>query len=221
MFFIKKQFKNIISWGIISFCFFAGFGLLFYSFFIIYPLDQISETESENTNLITGADVNVITKPLNNVKINVGTESELQENNESLKSRLGTPMTIGAKKNTLLNNDKTNLTGQAKTEFVGATLAVAQNKKIKKPKAKPEIGMASWYCPKWCEKLAAAHPNFSKGTKLKVTNLENKKSVIVIVNDFGPNKSIHPDRIIDLTKTAFQKIANIQKGTIKVQVEKQ
>ncbi|PKL72779.1 hypothetical protein CVV26_00525 [Candidatus Kuenenbacteria bacterium HGW-Kuenenbacteria-1] len=80
--------------------------------------------------------------------------------------------------------------------------------------------MASWYCPRWCNKLTAAHPKYPKGTKLKVTNLKNKKSVIVIVNDFGPIKAIHPNRIIDLTKTAFQKIASIKAGKIKVMVEK-
>jgi len=73
MFFIKKQFKNIISLGIVGFCFFGGFSLLFYSFFVIYPLNQISEIEdqNENINLIFHPDINIITKPFKDVKINV------------------------------------------------------------------------------------------------------------------------------------------------------
>ena len=58
------------------------------------------------------------------------------------------------------------------------------------------------------------------GTKFKVTNLANGKSVIVRLNDFGPNKRLHDNgRIIDLSKGAFQSIADLSKGVINVRVE--
>jgi rare lipoprotein A (peptidoglycan hydrolase) len=58
------------------------------------------------------------------------------------------------------------------------------------------------------------------GTKFKVTNLANGKSVIVRLNDFGPNKKLHnKGRIIDLSKGAFMKIASLKSGVIKVKVE--
>jgi len=54
-------------------------------------------------------------------------------------------------------------------------------------------------------------------TILKVTNLENGKSVIVRVNDRGPAKRLN--RAIDLTKAAFSKIADLEKGLAEVSVE--
>lgn len=78
-------------------------------------------------------------------------------------------------------------------------------------------GRASWYQHK--KGLFAASPDFPKGSRLKVTNLENSKSVVVEVNDFGPDKRLHPDRLLDLEKQAFKKIASLSQGTIKVKVE--
>jgi rare lipoprotein A (peptidoglycan hydrolase) len=222
MFFIKKQFKDIISWGIVSFCFFGGFSLFFYSFFIIYPLDEISKTEIENENidLIISPDVNVITKPLNNVKINVVTEKELREN-EIKKQEEAKTKAMEIKKQEEAKTKAMEIKKQEEAKAKTKAIEIKKRQELKiDTKVKAEIGIASWYCPKWCEKLAAAHSKYSKGTTLKVTNLENKKSVIIIVNDFGPNKLIHPRRIIDLTKTAFQKIANPGQGTVRVMVEK-
>ena len=39
------------------------------------------------------------------------------------------------------------------------------------------------------------------------------------IKDYGPVKSIHPDRVIDLGKEAFKKIASTGAGVIKVKVE--
>lgn len=79
------------------------------------------------------------------------------------------------------------------------------------------IGKASWYSYK--KGNFTASPDFPKGSKLRVFNLENGKFVDVIVNDFGPERKLHPDRVVDLEKTAFSKIASVKKGTIKVRVE--
>jgi len=54
-------------------------------------------------------------------------------------------------------------------------------------------------------------------TILKVTNLENNKSVIVRVNDRGPARRLN--RAIDLTKQAFSKIADLEKGLTEVSIE--
>lgn len=80
-----------------------------------------------------------------------------------------------------------------------------------------EKGVASWYRYKGGD--FAASPDYPKGTKLKVTNLVNFKSVIVTVNDYGPDRSIHPERVIDLDRVAFAKIADPSAGVVVVSVE--
>ncbi len=54
-------------------------------------------------------------------------------------------------------------------------------------------------------------------TILKVTNLENGKSVLVRVNDRGPARRLN--RPIDLTKEAFSRIADLDKGLADVSAE--
>jgi rare lipoprotein A len=51
--------------------------------------------------------------------------------------------------------------------------------------------------------LTCAHKTLPFGTKLKVTNKKNKKSVIVRANDRGP---FVKDRVVDLSKKASSKI---------------
>ena len=54
----------------------------------------------------------------------------------------------------------------------------------------------------------------------KVTNIENGKFVFVRVNDRGPAKRlVREGRIIDLTKAAFSRIDDLEKGLINVLVE--
>ena len=66
-------------------------------------------------------------------------------------------------------------------------------------------------------KLTAAHKKFPFGTKLKITNERNNKSVIVEVIDRGP---FSKKREIDLTKRAFMKIAsNKGSGSMNVKIE--
>lgn len=81
-----------------------------------------------------------------------------------------------------------------------------------------EIGVASWYKYRGCN--CAASPDWPKGSRLKVTNLSNNNYVIVTVNDYGPDRSIHPDRVIDLDLVAFEKLASKRLGLVKVKVEK-
>ncbi len=56
--------------------------------------------------------------------------------------------------------------------------------------------------------------------RVRVTNTDNGKSIIVRVNDRGPHKRfVRKGRVIDLTKTAFQQISGTKRGIIHVQVE--
>jgi rare lipoprotein A len=55
---------------------------------------------------------------------------------------------------------------------------------------------------------------------VKVTNRANGKSVVVRVNDRGPHfRYFRKGRLIDLTKTAFKKIASPDNGLIEVEIE--
>ena len=63
--------------------------------------------------------------------------------------------------------------------------------------------------------LTAAHKTLPFGTKVKVTNLSNGKSVKVRVNDRGPFVA---GRIIDLTKKAAKKIDMVNAGVVKVKI---
>jgi len=78
-------------------------------------------------------------------------------------------------------------------------------------------GQASWYAYKGGN--FAASPDFPKGSRLRVTNLANGKFIDVTVNDYGPNRLRLPNRVIDLDKQAFKKIASLGAGLVNVKVE--
>ena len=91
-----------------------------------------------------------------------------------------------------------------------------------------EIGIASWYGPKFDGKLTAngeifnqydvtaAHKTLPLPSLVKVTNLENNRNIILRINDRGPFVG---DRIIDLSYKSAQLLGVINKGTAKVSVE--
>lgn len=62
-------------------------------------------------------------------------------------------------------------------------------------------------------KLTAAHRSLPFGTKVKVTNKRNGKSVIVRINDRGP---FIRGRVIDVSKAAAQNIGMVSSGTAQV-----
>ena len=64
--------------------------------------------------------------------------------------------------------------------------------------------------------MTCAHRSLPFGTKLKVTNLENNKTVVVTVNDRGP---FVKTRVLDLSKAAAKKLDFYKAGQAKVQVE--
>ncbi len=65
----------------------------------------------------------------------------------------------------------------------------------------------------------AAMRDVPRGTLVNVTNLNNGKSVEVLVSDFGPDEEFHPSRIIDLSSFAFSQIADLAEGVIEVKLE--
>ena len=65
-------------------------------------------------------------------------------------------------------------------------------------------------------KLTAAHRLLPFGTKVKVTNLSNNKTVIVEINDRGPFVT---GRIIDLSKSAAEKLDFLHSGITEVSIE--
>lgn len=87
-----------------------------------------------------------------------------------------------------------------------------------------QCGKASWYKmgtrtasgePMNANALAAAHRTLPFGTKVRVVNLKNGRSVIVRINDRGP---FIRGRVIDLTRGAAVKLDMIRTGTANVRV---
>jgi len=64
--------------------------------------------------------------------------------------------------------------------------------------------------------LTAAHPSLPFGTRVRVTNLENGRDVVVRINDRGP---FARGRIIDLSYAAARKLRMIAQGTAHVRLE--
>lgn len=64
--------------------------------------------------------------------------------------------------------------------------------------------------------LSAAHPTLPLPSYVRVTNLENKRSVVVRVNDRGP---YHDNRVIDLSMRAAKILGFYDKGIAQVRVE--
>jgi rare lipoprotein A len=62
-------------------------------------------------------------------------------------------------------------------------------------------------------RMTMAHKTLPFGTVVRVTNVKNKKSVVVRVNDRGPST---PDRIGDLSRAAAMKIGGIKAGYAEV-----
>ncbi|MEE8268434.1 MAG: septal ring lytic transglycosylase RlpA family protein, partial [Nitrospinaceae bacterium] len=71
--------------------------------------------------------------------------------------------------------------------------------------------------------LSAAHKHLPLPTNVKVTNLQNGRSVIVRVNDRGPFPSDHNPasgrRIIDVSYAAAKQLGFQAQGTARVRVE--
>lgn len=92
----------------------------------------------------------------------------------------------------------------------------------------PAEGLASYYSdalegrstasgePYLKAEFTAAHRTLPFNTRVKVTNLSNKKWVVVRINDRGP---FVKGRIIDVSRAAAEKLGIIEKGVVKVRIE--
>ncbi|MGV3551333.1 septal ring lytic transglycosylase RlpA family protein [Rhizobium sp.] len=105
---------------------------------------------------------------------------------------------------------------------VAATVAMGSVLVAGPASAKNGCGGASWYALSSktasgermnASKLTAAHKSLRFGTKLRVTNSRNGKSVVVRINDRGP---FIRGRILDLSKAAANQIGMISSGHAKV-----
>ena len=91
-----------------------------------------------------------------------------------------------------------------------------------------EQGIGSWYGTKFnglktsigdtydMFAMTAAHPTLPLPSYVRVTNLQNNRSVVVRVNDRGP---FHDGRIIDLSFTAAYKLGYVDQGSARVRIE--
>ena len=89
-------------------------------------------------------------------------------------------------------------------------------------------GLASWYGPGFYGRrtasgavytgtaLTAAHPSLPFGTLVRVTNLANGRTVVVVIDDRGP--FVH-GRVIDLSMAAARRLGMIQDGVVQVRLE--
>lgn len=75
-----------------------------------------------------------------------------------------------------------------------------------------QTGVASWYHRVG---MVAAHRTLPFGTQVKVTNLANGRSVVVVINDRGPYVA---GRIIDLSDDAYAQLAALGSGTIQARI---
>jgi rare lipoprotein A len=93
---------------------------------------------------------------------------------------------------------------------------------------RPLIGHASWYGEEFARrptasgerydpfKLTGAHRTLPLGSRVRVTNLLNGRSVMVTINDRGPYM---PRREIDLSYGAARVLGMLRRGVARVRIE--
>lgn len=141
-----------------------------------------------------------------------------------------------------MTNDLESIAGMPPKEAIGSGKVknspyVVQGKRyvpmsMQQSRTYREIGTASWYGQETLRQkggqmtangevfdpnqLTAAHKHLPLPTYVRVTNLENKRAIIVRVNDRGPFVS---GRIIDLSSGAAKRLGFYNQGTVRVKVE--
>lgn len=112
------------------------------------------------------------------------------------------------------------------------TLSIENEKMVdeimERTATKISTGVVSWYGDKFHgrktasgerydkHELTAAHKSLPFGTKVKVTNIRNGKSVVVEINDRGPYAK---SRVLDLSQAAFSEIGHTNTGVMQVEYE--
>lgn len=99
---------------------------------------------------------------------------------------------------------------------------------IANPLGAYQVGLASWYGEQFAgrptangeifdpEGLTAAHRTLPLGTRVRVTNLENRRQVVVRINDRGPYIR---GRIIDLSRGSARRLGYLNQGLTKVRID--
>ena len=64
--------------------------------------------------------------------------------------------------------------------------------------------------------MTAAHPRFPFGTRVRVTDLENGRRVVVVIDDRGP---FVRGRIIDLSEAAALALGMVDAGVVRVRLK--
>jgi rare lipoprotein A len=97
------------------------------------------------------------------------------------------------------------------------------------PRAHGEVGLASFYADRFEGRrtasgtrydpraLTCAHRSAPFGTRLRVTAIESGRSVVVTVNDRGP---FARGRVVDLSHAAARALGMIERGLVRVRVER-
>jgi rare lipoprotein A len=111
---------------------------------------------------------------------------------------------------------------------VSAPAPVAASAKAMAAPADASEGKIAWYGRKFngrktangerfnAGKMTMSHKSLPFGTRVKLTNLGNQRSVVVRVNDRGPST---PDRVGDVTQAAATKLRMRRNGTAQVKLE--
>ena len=93
---------------------------------------------------------------------------------------------------------------------------------------RPQTGVAGWYGPEFqgsptatgelynSKGSTAAHRTLPLGTTIRVTNLKNRKNVLLRVNDRGPHNN---KRMLDVSRAAAETLGFLRSGTAQVRVE--
>jgi rare lipoprotein A len=114
---------------------------------------------------------------------------------------------------------------------VACALLAAGCSHAPRPRLEPdgsEVGIASYYASRFHgrrtasgerydeDALTAAHRTLPFGTRVRVTNLDNGRSVEVRINDRGPHRK---RRILDLSRRAAELLDMIRAGLARVRLE--
>ena len=118
---------------------------------------------------------------------------------------------------------------------VAALTASARPPEVDERPPRPEkvhVGLASYYGPGFHgeetasgeifdqREMTAAHRTLPLGTVVRVTNLDNRRQVVVRINDRGPyGRNYRKGTIIDLSQGAARRLGFLKEGLVRVQVQ--
>lgn len=110
----------------------------------------------------------------------------------------------------------------------GASAAARSKTQARQAPKRRLIGVASYYGPGFVNRptangerfdpraMTAAHRTLPFGTRVRVTNLENGRQVVVRINDRGPYRK---GRVIDLSRAAARRLGFVEDGVTNVRIE--